>query len=145
MSDATAADYGGFSNYGDGALWVDSYDASRLGASSRTSKSSQAETPRGVQLSAFSYRVSRLVPATSGISAPRPRHLPAAGRAPASTRSRRSRSSHRTRVESGGSNRRVAVPAKRDSCAPHLRGIDGLAASCMRVVRAGDAFRSQAV
>ncbi len=79
MSDATAADYGGFSNYGDGALWVDSYDASRLGASSRTSKSSQAETPRGLQLSALSYRVSRLVPATSGISAPRPRHLPAAG------------------------------------------------------------------
>ncbi len=29
MSDATAADYGGFSNYGDGALWVDSYDASK--------------------------------------------------------------------------------------------------------------------
>jgi hypothetical protein len=34
----------------------------------------------------------------------------------------------------------VALPAKRDSGAAHLRGVDGWAASCMRVVRAGGAF-----
>ena len=34
----------------------------------------------------------------------------------------------------------VALPAKRDSCAPRLRAWMGWAASCIRVVRAGGAF-----